>query len=146
MVYIVFVTYSCNKNKVMEDVMPAIESIGHSSLYINDDAPDTAGHFRFIEKDAVFQIEMKVPGFKRKQLQLVLIGNTLLVEGNKKEKKSQQDNGHKERNEFCFKTIIDLPKEIESKRIKAFFKKHMLKLEMPKLRHSKVKPLRIAIQ
>lgn len=112
---------------------------------ITGDLLDASSYFFSSENDKSFHYELKVPGFKRNQLQLVLLGNALLIEGNKREKNTDSLNG-KKKNEFCFKTILDLPNEIEPKRIKAFYKDHLLTLEVPKLRHSKVKPLRIVIQ
>jgi HSP20 family protein len=123
-----------------------IVNIETGKFVVPGDSLDTASHLQFSENEKAFHYELEVPGFKKKQLQLVLLGNTLLIEGNKKEKKRAPDANGKECNEFCFKTILDLPPEIEAKHIKAFYKKHLLTLEVPKLRHSKVKPLRIAIQ
>lgn len=130
----------------MEGEMVAIESIGSQTLQVKGDMLDVNNQLKFTEKDKAFHYELEVPGFKRKQIQLVLFGNMLLVEAYKKEKKSTKRQNGEERNEFCFKTILDLPGEIETKKIKAFYKKHMLMLEVPKLMHSKLKPLRIAIK
>ena len=120
-------------------------SIQSAQFLVHGDSLDITNQLRFSENERSFHYELEVPGFKRKKLQLVLLGNMLLIEGNKKEKKNGV-NANGERNEFCFKTIVDLPAEIEPKRIKAVYKKHLLTLEVPKLRHSRVKPLRIAIQ
>ncbi|MBI2730321.1 MAG: Hsp20/alpha crystallin family protein [Sphingobacteriales bacterium] len=121
-------------------------NIESGQFIVHGDSLDVSNHLHFSENEKAFHYELEVPGFKRKQLQLVLLGNTLLIEGNKKEKKQAAESNGKECNEFCFKTILDLPPEIETKHIKAFYKKHLLKLEVPKLRHSMVKPLRIAIK
>ena len=118
----------------------------NNELHVNGDNLDMVNQLKFTEKDKAFHYELEVPGFKRKQIQLVLFGNMLLVEAYKKEKKSANGQNGEEPNEFCFKTILDLPGEIEPGKIKAFYKKHMLMLEVPKLRHSKLKPLRIAIK
>jgi HSP20 family protein len=124
-----------------------IMNIESGQFIVHGDSLDIKNQLHFSENEKSFQYELEVPGFKKKQLQLVLLGNMLLIEGNKKEKKANSNaNMNGECNEYCFKTILDLPSEIEPSRIKAFFKKHLLTLEVPKLRHSKVKPLRIAIQ
>ncbi|MGE5106414.1 MAG: Hsp20/alpha crystallin family protein [Sphingobacteriales bacterium] len=130
----------------MEAGIIKIDSDLNKTLQVNGDELDVNNQLKFTEKDKAFHYELEVPGFKRKQIQLVLFGNMLLVEAYKKEKKSTNKQNGEERNEFCFKTILDLPGEIEPGKIKAFYKKHMLLLEVPKLRHSKLKPLRIAIQ
>lgn len=130
----------------METDTIKIETNTSNRLKVNGDELDVNNQLKFTEKEKAFHYELEVPGFKRKQIQLVLFGNMLLVEAYKKEKKSENKVNGKERNEFCFKTILDLPGEIEAKKIKAFYKKHMLVLEVPKLRHSKLKPLRIAIK
>lgn len=121
-----------------------IMNIESGQFIVHGDSLDVKNQLQFSEDEKSFHYEIEVPGFKKKQLQLVLLGNMLLIEGNKKEKKNNPRNNG-ESNEFCFKTILDLPAEIEPKRIKAFYKKHLLTLDIPKLRHSKVKPLRIAI-
>jgi HSP20 family protein len=113
---------------------------------LSGDTLDVNNQLKFEEKEKSFHYEMTVPGFKKKQIQLVVLGNTLLVEAYKRERTVSQNGNGKEQNEFCFKTILDLPAEIESKKIKAFYKKNLLLLEVPKLKHSKLKPLRIAIQ
>lgn len=130
----------------MEAGIIKIDSDLNKTLQVNGDELDVNNQLKFTEKDKAFHYELEVPGFKRKQIQLVLFGNMLLVEAYKKEKKSTNKQNGEERNEFCFKTILDLPGEIEPGKIKAFYKKHMLLLEVPKLRHSKLKPLRIAIK
>lgn len=130
----------------MEADVIKIESNLTDELQVNGDALDINSQLKFTEKEKAFHYELEVPGFKRKQIQLVLFGNLLLVEAYKKEKKSASKQNGEERNEFCFKTILDLPGEIEPTKIKAFYKKHMLMLEVPKLRHSKLKPLHIAIK
>ncbi|MBI3719278.1 MAG: Hsp20/alpha crystallin family protein [Sphingobacteriales bacterium] len=122
-------------------------NIESGQFIVHGDSLDVSNQLHFSENEKSFHYELEVPGFKKKQLQLVLIGNMLLIEGNKKEKKNNATvHANGDCNEYCFKTILDLPTEIEPKRIKAFFKKHLLMLEVPKLRHSKVRPLRIAIQ
>lgn len=120
-------------------------NIKSGQFIVHGDSLDVSNQLHFSENEKSFYYELEVPGFKKKQLQLVLLGNMLLIEGNKKEKKISAGSNN-DCNEYCFKTILDLPNEIEPKRIKAFFKKQMLTLEVPKLRHSKVRPLRIIIQ
>jgi HSP20 family molecular chaperone IbpA len=120
--------------------------IDEANFIVHGDSLAVTNDLHFSENEKSFQYQLMVPGFKRKQLQLVLLGNMLLIEGNKKEKKNNTRVSSDECNEFCFKTILDLPSEIEPKRIKAFFKRHQLTLKVPKLRHSRVKPVRITIQ
>jgi HSP20 family protein len=93
-----------------------------------------------------FVVELEVPGYAEKELDIVLSERTLTVKGEQtgttQEKK--KDFHLHERLEREFERRFALPSEADTARLKATFDKGVLKIEAPKVAAAKPKTVEIA--
>jgi HSP20 family protein len=96
------------------------------------------------ETDAEFVVELEVPGYEEKELNVEITDHTLTVKGTREEAKKRDEKALRlhERLESFFERRFELPRETDSKRIKAEYGKGVLTLHVPKTAESK--PRKIA--
>jgi HSP20 family protein len=86
------------------------------------------------EGDDAFRISLEVPGVKRQDLGLFVVGSSLVVEGRKREV-------HEERVVFecaeraygSFRRVIDLPGVVDASRIEARLERGVLTITLPRI-------------
>lgn len=87
------------------------------------------------ETDKEFVIELEVPGFAEKELEVEAFDHTLVVTGERKEAKETEDKTFRlrERLEKEFERRFMLPTEADTKHLKATFHDGVLEVHAPKL-------------
>jgi HSP20 family protein len=93
----------------------------------------------YYETDKEFVIELEVPGFVEKELDVETFDHTLVVKGERTEAKEKEDKSFRlrERLEKEFERRFVLPTEADTKHLKATFREGVLEVHAPKLEISK---------
>ena len=97
------------------------------------------------ETDEKLIVELEVPGFDEKELDIQVVDHTLTVKGERKEEKATQEAAVRlrERLETSFERSFILPSEADSEHLTAVYAKGLLTLQVPKT--PRLKPRKIAI-
>ncbi len=86
------------------------------------------------EDDKAFYMSIELPGMDEKDVDIMLSGRLLTIRGTKKEDKKAEgkDYYRRERKFGSFRRTLELPGEVDESKIEAFFKKGVLKIELPR--------------
>ena len=86
------------------------------------------------ETGSEVRVTAELPGLDDKDIQVNLVGNTLSIKGEKKKEKEEEkgDYWHTERSYGCFERTMELPEGLDTDKVKATFKKGVLKVTIPK--------------
>ena len=96
------------------------------------------------ETDDEFVIELEVPGYADKELEVEAFDHTLIVKGERKELTEDEKLFRlRERLETVFERRFMLPTEADTEHLKATFKNGVLEVHAPKLEISKPKRVEI---
>jgi HSP20 family protein len=89
------------------------------------------------ETDGEFVVELEVPGFDEKELEIEVRNHTLSVTGERKEESEKKEKTLRlgERLEKRFERRFELPTEIDSEHVKADYTKGVLTVHVPKTAH-----------
>jgi HSP20 family protein len=89
-----------------------------------------------LENEKEIRISAELPGLDEKDIEISLSHDTLTIKGEKKEEKesSKKEYYRKERSYGSFRRSISLYSEIDADKVKASFKKGVLKITLPKTR------------
>lgn len=92
-----------------------------------------------------FVVELEVPGYAEKELDIEVSDHTLTIKGEQAKAKQEKEKDFRlhERLEFEFERRFALPSEADTARLKATFDKGVLKIEAPKV--ATAKPKKVAI-
>jgi HSP20 family protein len=95
-------------------------------------------------KDIIVTAE--IPGVEAKNIDVNLNGNVLTIKGERKrEKEEKEENFHRlERSYGSFFRSLQLPSEVDGEKIKASYKKGLLKVTLPKTKKAAGKKIEIA--
>ncbi|MEP7334543.1 MAG: Hsp20/alpha crystallin family protein [Actinomycetota bacterium] len=106
-------------------------------------APVPAADVYELEDD--FVVELEVPGYEQKDLEIELTDHTLVVTGELKTAKEEQEKAFRlhERLEKSFERRFAVPPEVDLEQFHADFSKGVLKVTAPKLKG--MEPKKIAI-
>lgn len=88
-----------------------------------------------VNEDAIFiHVTAEIPGIDEKDLDVRIENNHLILSGEKKEEKEEKKDNYvfSERTYGSFHRSITLPKGINTEKIKATYKKGVLKIDIPK--------------
>lgn len=87
----------------------------------------------------------EIPGCEAGDLDVQLEGRTLMISGEKKqEKEEKEENYHRvERSYGRFSRMVELPGEVDPKKVDATYKKGVLKLVLKKMRESETRKIEI---
>lgn len=98
------------------------------------------------EKDTVV-VKAELPGMKKEDVEVNLVGETLTIKGEKKEDKEVKEDDYyrRERSYGSFLRTVALPCEVKSDEIKASFKDGVLEIRMPKTEEAKRKSITVKI-
>jgi len=86
------------------------------------------------EDDRKIEIAAELPGMDENDIEVSLAKDSITLIGEKKEEKEEKDKDcwHMERCYGSFRRVIPLPGEVESDKVKATFKKGILRVTLPK--------------
>jgi len=106
-------------------------------------APLPAADMYETEKELV--VELEVPGFEEKELQLELIDHTLTVKGERTREKEEHEKNFflRERIEKHFERRFLLPAEVDTEHIDALFRAGVLEVHVPKIEPAKPRTIEI---
>ena len=98
------------------------------------------------ERGDEYVVELEVPGYDEKDLEIEVTDHTLTVKGARKEETEKKDKDLRlhERLESSFARSFELPTEVDSPHLKAVYGKGVLTLHLPKA--VKAEPLKIEIE
>jgi len=86
------------------------------------------------EDSKAFTVTAELPGMSDKDIDLSLSGDTLTIRGEKKEEKEEKNKNYyySERSYGTFLRSIPLPRQVETDKVSASFKKGVLTITLPK--------------
>jgi HSP20 family protein len=92
-------------------------------------------------------VKAELPGMDEKDIEVLLMENTLTLRGEKKEEKEDKGENyyHTERTFGSFTRVIPLPAGIDANKIKATFKNGVLNVKLPKTEEEKMKGKKIPV-
>ena len=98
-----------------------------------------------IEKDDKFILKAELPGMKKEDIDISVVGDTLTIKGERKvEKEEKEDNYYLcERSYGSFFRSIPLPSAVNAKKVKADYDYGILEISLTKAHE--VKPEKVAI-
>lgn len=100
------------------------------------------------ETDAALEVVADLPGLEKKDINVTIEDDLLVIKGERKEEKEEK--GKKfhtvERRSGSFYRALRLPLEVETDKIEAAFKDGVLTLKLPKSKQSKKKAAQIEIK
>ena len=99
------------------------------------------------ETDEEVRVTADLPGMDEKDVQVILENDILTIKGEKKQEQEEKKQNYRmvERSYGEFQRVISLPASVDKEKIKATFKKGVLKVILPKTPESKSTQKRIAI-
>lgn len=91
-------------------------------------------------------VKVEIPGVEAKEIDVSLDGNVLTIKGERKREHEERDeNFHRiERSYGSFYRSLQLPAEVEGDKIKATYKKGVLKVTLPKSKKAAGKKIEVA--
>jgi HSP20 family protein len=100
------------------------------------------------ETDQAYVVTAELPGLEQKDIELNLRDNVLTVSGEKRQEKSDGDNGRSyiERTYGRFERVIPLAADVDADRVEATFKNGILTVTVPKNAQAQDKAKRIEIR
>jgi len=100
------------------------------------------------EKEDKFVVRAELPGMKREEIDVSVLGNTLSIKGERKaEKEIREEEYH--RCEMCygaFSRSVTLPAAIESGKVSADYKDGILEVTLPKAEVAKPQKIEVKVK
>lgn len=99
------------------------------------------------ESEGNIEVKAELPGLERKDIDISLERDLLVIKGEKKHEKEESEKHfyRKERRYGSFYRALRLPAEVESEKIDATYKDGVLKITLPKTEESKKKIAHIKV-
>ncbi|EXF47284.1 HSP20 family protein [Pseudomonas sp. BAY1663] len=87
-----------------------------------------------VEKDKAFEITAELPGMDEKDVEVKLVGNNLIIKGEKRQERKEEKDGYhlSERSYGSFQRSFALPEGVDREQIDARFGKGVLTLSLAK--------------
>lgn len=100
------------------------------------------------ETENGMEVVADLPGMEKKDINVSLDGDLLIIKGEKKEEKESKGKQYHtiERRSGCFYRAVRLPVEVKKDKIEAAFKDGVLTLKLPKSKAAKEKVAQIEIK
>lgn len=98
------------------------------------------------ETDEALVVEASLPGIRREDVDISIVGNTLTIKGEAKHEQKKEEKGkyhYRERRYRSFQRSIPLPVEVNSDEAKAILTDGELKLTLPKVEETKSKRIEV---
>ena len=98
------------------------------------------------ETDGELVVELEVPGFDEKELEIEVRDHTLSVTGEREEKTERKEKALRlsERLEKRFERRFELPTDVDSEHVTAEYTKGVLTVHVPKAAHEQPRKIEIA--
>jgi HSP20 family protein len=98
------------------------------------------------EKDDIV-VKAELPGMEKDNIEVNLTDNRLTIKGEKKqEQESKKENYYRsERSYGSFVRTLELPREVQTAKVKAAFKNGVLEIRLPKTEEAKKKETKVQI-
>jgi HSP20 family protein len=141
-----------NKNNRGTELRRDIDSM-HDRLFARDFLPSS---FLFSkerwdptldisESRKVITVRAEIPGIQANDLDLSVDGRYLTIKGQKKQEQEQKEETYYrvERSYGYFNRTIELPAEVDPNKVKASYKRGILKIKLRKAKESEVKRIEI---
>ncbi len=98
-----------------------------------------------VEYDDKYEIQADLPGFKKKDINISIKENELVIEANLEEKKEEKKGSYRRRERYkgSYRRVLSIPDLINKEKIDARFEDGILTLEIPKKEPKPVKKIRI---
>jgi HSP20 family protein len=100
------------------------------------------------EDEKSIQVSAELPGLDEKDVEISLSKDSLTIKGEKKEESEQKDKGlyYMERSFGSFTRVLPIPKDVNTEKAEASFKKGVLTITLPKLEKEKQSQKKIKIR
>ncbi len=100
------------------------------------------------ETDKNVVAELNIPGFDPKDIDVIVKNQSLRIKGSMEEDKEEKKKEYwrREIRKGSFERVVRLPVAVDEKKIKASYKKGVLKIVMPKVTVAKTKKVKIKIE
>jgi len=100
------------------------------------------------ETDKNVVAELNIPGFDPKDIDVIVKNQSLRIKGSMEKDKEEKKKEYwrKEIRKGSFERVVRLPVAVDEKKIKASYKKGVLKIVMPKVTVAKTKKVKIKIE
>ncbi len=87
-----------------------------------------------VEKENSFEITAELPGLDEKDVEVKLVGNSLVIKGEKRQEHKEEKDGYhlSERSFGSFQRSFALPDGVDREQIEAKFGKGVLRVSLPK--------------
>jgi len=101
-------------------------------------------------KDSLL-VKAELPGMDAKDISVSISGNLLTIKGEKKNEEKDKDESHYcvewySRNYRPCQRVVQLPTDVQGKRVKASFDMGILKITLPKVGEAKKKEIEIEVE
>jgi HSP20 family protein len=128
-------------DRLIEDLMNEFSDFGtrESALQNYEPACD------LIERDNEFILYVDLPGMHTKDVNLEIVGNTLVVSGERKFERKEEKAGthYHERRVGAFERRLSMPENVNLEKIQASFESGVLTLTLPKTGQSQRRKISI---
>ena len=101
------------------------------------------------ETPAAYILDMDLPGFTEKDVEINLKDRVLSISSKMEEKKEEKKDGEwliKERRSSCFSRRFTLPQDIDAEKVTAEFKHGVLSVDIPRKPEPKAKQIAITVK
>jgi len=101
-----------------------------------------------VEDEKSIQVSAELPGLDEKDVEISLSKDSLTIRGEKKEEAEHKDKGayYMERSFGSFTRVLPMPKDVNTEKAEATFKKGVLTITVPKLEKEKQSQKKIKIK
>ncbi len=100
------------------------------------------------EKDDKFVVRAELPGMKKEEFDISVLGNTLTIKGERKAESEVKDEDYY-RCELCygkFSRSVALPAAVEAKKVEANYENGILEVTLPKAEEAKPKKVEVKVK
>lgn len=98
------------------------------------------------EKDDIV-VKAELPGIEKDNIEVNLSGHRLTIKGEKKQEAEVKKEGYykSERSYGAFARTLELPREVQTDKVKAAFKNGILEIRLPKSEEAKKKEIQVKV-
>ncbi len=100
------------------------------------------------EKEEEYVVKAELPGMKKEEIDISLVGDTLTIKGERKaEEEVKKESYHLcERCYGSFERSLSLPTEVDAAKVEAKYENGVLEIKLPKVPEAKPKKLEIKVK
>jgi len=98
------------------------------------------------ERDDGFVVRAELPGMKEKDIDVSVAGNRLIIRGERRAESEvdKEDYYYSERSYGSFSRSIDIPSDVDAKKIEANYEDGVLEIDLPKTPGTKPKKVAVS--